>query len=285
MTIVTESILVESKSARDLQLAEFSHNRAIELITKVKSLYFALWQGTGIATTEQLAEFFEIESSATLRKVLTRHQEEFESDGVKTLRGRALKDVRDILSLTSTQANLTIWTPRAALRLAMLLRDSEVAKTVRTNLLDIVEKVVPNQTQEIERLKLELELAETQERLLTTTSALATMHGSDMVALILGKPDAIVTKTERVETLVAVDNQGRAISSFDGVGITYLAKRYNFKTTQACRRWLESIGIKDSHWLVEPALVKTRKLPRELLLWLDRQFAAKQGERQRLLGE
>jgi hypothetical protein len=44
-----------------------------------------------------------------------------------------------------------------------------------------------------------------------------------MVALILGKPDAVISKTERVETLVAVDNRGRAIAAFDGVGITYLA--------------------------------------------------------------
>jgi anti-repressor protein len=146
-------------------------------------------------------------------------------------------------------------------------------------------EVIPAQEREIERLKLKLELTKTQERLLATTNAIATLHGSDMVALILGKPDAIVTRTERVETLVAVDKSGRAISSFDGVGITYLTKRYNFKTTQACRRWLESIGIQDSHWLVEPALVKTRKLPRDLLPELDRSFAAKQGIRQRLLGE
>jgi phage anti-repressor protein len=146
-------------------------------------------------------------------------------------------------------------------------------------------EVIPIQSQEIERLKLELDLAKTQERLLMTTNAIATLHGTQMVALILGKPDAVLTIPERVETLVAVDNRGRAISSFDGVGITYLTKRYNFKTTQACRRWLESIGILDSHWIVEPALIKTRKLPRDLLPLLDRQYAAKQGVRQRLLGE
>jgi hypothetical protein len=286
MTIVTESILTESKSAREIQLAEISHNRASEVLTKVKSLYFAVWQGTGIATTEQLAEFFEIESPATLRKILHRHKDEFEADGIKTLRGKALLDVRDILSLTSSQANLTIWTPRSALRLAMLLRDSEIAKTVRTSLLNIVEKVVPAQAQEIERLKLELELAKTQERLLTTTSAITTLHGSGMVALILGKPDAIVTKTERVETVVTVDNKGKAIASFDGVGITYLAKRYGFgSNTKACRYWLESIGIGSSEWLTEPTLVKSQKLPRSILPKLDAQYAARTGVRQQLLGE
>jgi anti-repressor protein len=146
-------------------------------------------------------------------------------------------------------------------------------------------EIIPAQERELERLKLELDLAKTQERLMLTTSAIATMHGTQMVALILGSPDAVIPIPERVETLVAVDNRGRAIASFDGLSITYLTKRYGFKNTQACRRWLESIGIQDSQWLVEPALVKTRKLPRDLLPELDRQYAAKQGVRQRLLGE
>jgi hypothetical protein len=263
-------------------------DRASEILNKIKSLYFALWQGTGIATTQQVAEFYEV-PEVNIRKAIERHRDELELDGLKNLKGKELHSLRDrvcdSLSLSQNTHRLTIHTARSTLRLGMILEDSPIAQAIRTTLLNIVEKIVPAQSQEIERLKLELELAKTQERLLTTTSALATMHGRDMVALILGKPDAIVTRTERVETLVAVDNRGRAISSFDGVGITYLTKRYNFKTTQACRRWLESIGIRDSHWLVEPALVKTRKLPRDLLPELDRQYAAKQGVRQRLLGE
>jgi anti-repressor protein len=71
-------------------------------------------------------------------------------------------------------------------------------------------KVIPAQAQEIERLKLELELSKIQERLLMKTQAIATLHGSEMLALMMGKPDAIVTRTERVETLVAVDGKGHA---------------------------------------------------------------------------
>jgi hypothetical protein len=150
----------------------------------------------------------------------------------------------------------------------------------------LIKTVIPAQNQEIERLKLELELAKTQERLLTTTSALATMHGTEMLALMMGKPDAIVTKTERVETLVAVDGKGKAISKFEGVGITYLARKYGFgKNTKACRYWLESIGVSDEQWITEPTLVKSQKLPRDLLPWLDRQYAAKLGVRQVLIGE
>jgi phage regulator Rha-like protein len=150
----------------------------------------------------------------------------------------------------------------------------------------VIKQVIPAQTQEIERLKLELELAKTQERLLATTSAITTLHGTEMVALLPGKPDAIITKTERVETVVTVDQRGKAISSFDGVGITYLAKRYGFgSNTKACRYWLESIGIREEQWITEPSLIKSQKLPRTLVPKLDAQYAARTGVRQRLIGE
>jgi len=147
-------------------------------------------------------------------------------------------------------------------------------------------ETIPAQNQEIEKLKLELELTKSKERLISITNAIATLHGSEMLALMMGKPDAIVKRTERVETLVAVDGKGKAISSFDGVGITYLAKKFGFgKNTKACRYWLESIGVKEEQWVSEPTLVKSQKLPREILPWLERQHAAKKGVRQRLLGE
>jgi anti-repressor protein len=112
------------------------------------------------------------------------------------------------------------------------------------------------------------------------------MHGSGMVALILGKPEAVITIPERVEMVVTVDKKGKAIASFDGVGITYLAKRYGFgSNTKACRYWLESIGIRSSEWLTEPTLVKSQKLPRSILPKLDVQYAARTGVRQQLLGE
>ncbi|WP_013324631.1 DNA-binding domain-containing protein [Gloeothece verrucosa] len=286
MNLLSENVLIESATARNNQLGLISPERAQSILLNVKSLYFSLWRGTGISTTEQLADFFEVQSTATIRKVYQRHKDEFDADGVKTIRGKDLKDVRDRVSLTSTSSNVTLWTPRGALRLAMLLTDSEVAKLVRTSLLNAVEKVIPAQTQEIEKLKLELELAKTQERLLMTTQAIATLHGSEMVALILGKPEAIITKTERVETLIPVDQYGRAVSKYEGVGITYLAKRYGFgKNTKACYHWLATIGVSDEQWLIEPALVKSKKLPRDLLPWLDKQYANKKGTRQMLLGE
>lgn len=284
--MISELILIESETARNLQLEKFSHDQSEAILIQVKSLYFALWKGNKIISTNELVDFFELDSTATVRQVFNRHKQEFTSDGVKTIKGKDLRQVRDIMSRSSSAVNLTIWTPRAVLRLAMLLRDSEIAKVVRTSLLDIVEKVVPAQSEEIEKLKLQLELAKTQEKLLMSTQAIATLHSPEMVALVLGKPDAVITQVEEVPIVVTVDERGKAISQFDGVGITALAKRYGFgKNTKACRKWLESIGIAEEQWLTEPSLIKSKKLPREMLTWLDKQFAYKKGTRQTLIGE
>ena len=103
---------------------------------------------------------------------------------------------------------------------------------------------------------------------------------------VLGKPDAIVTQIKEVPTVITVDYRGNAIAKHDGIGIMALAKRYGFgNNTKACRNWLESVGIKDEQWLTEPALVKSKKLPREMLTWLDKQFAHKKGTRQIIIGE
>jgi hypothetical protein len=110
-----------------------------------------------------MAEYYEV-PSATLRQLLKRHRDELESDGVTVLRGKDLNEVSDILSLTSNQQpHLTIWTPRAALRLGMLLRDSKVAKQVRTLLLDVAQTAEPRDTGNVQReISQLIELAQTQ---------------------------------------------------------------------------------------------------------------------------
>ena len=42
MTIVSDSVLVESKSARDNQLERVPHERALEILSKAKALLVAL---------------------------------------------------------------------------------------------------------------------------------------------------------------------------------------------------------------------------------------------------
>jgi hypothetical protein len=133
-----EQVLLESQTARNTQIAQIE-DRAEELLSKAKALHFNVWQGTGITTTEQVAEFYEV-SIETVSKAAKRHRVEFESDGLKVLRGKDLGVVMDKLSITNKTRNLTIWNPRSTLRLGYLLRDSAIAKAVRTTSLDFIEQ-------------------------------------------------------------------------------------------------------------------------------------------------
>jgi len=155
MTILSDSVLIESRSARDSQLERMSHGKAQEILGKVKAIFFALWKGNSIATTEQVADFYEV-PAANIRKAIERHRQELESDGLKVLSSKALRDVSDTMSLSSTAPKITIHTPRSTLRLGMTLEDSPIAKAVRTTLLDAVEYVIPALAHETERLKLAL---------------------------------------------------------------------------------------------------------------------------------
>ncbi len=96
-------------------------------------------------------------------------------------------------------------------------------------------------------------------------------------------------KTEVVEKTVTVDQHGRVVAKYDGVGITYLAQRYGFgkgtKANNMCRAWLHSIGIRDEQWQSEQTAHNVQKLPRTALAQIDEQFAARRGTRQQLIGE
>ena len=290
MTILSDLVLIESKSARDDQLERLSHDSAQSILNKVKSLYFAVWKGIGTATTEQLASFYEV-PEVNIRQLIKPHQKEFESDGLKVARSKELKDASNPFLLATKTTQLTIWTPRAALRLGMVLKNSKIAKSVRTSLLDAVEQVIPAQAHEMERLKLELELARatdsaarSQERLLAVSSALVSLHGSGMVALILGKPDAVVDRVTEVEKTILCNERGQPIKAYKGLSKTKLAQRYGMKKAADVENWLKSIGKADA---LQPAITAApcQYVPFELVPELDRLWASRLGVRQRLIGE
>jgi hypothetical protein len=151
-------------------------------------------------------------------------------------------------------------------------------------LLDAVEKVIPAQSQEIERLKLELELAKTHERLVLTTNAILAMHGLGMVALILGKPDAVIERVTEVEKILLCNERGQPMKTYKGLSKTKLAKRYGMKKASDVENWLKSVGKADA---LQPAITAApcQYVPFELVPELDRLWASRLGVRQRLIGE
>lgn len=154
------------------------------------------------------------------------------------------------------------------------------------------ETVIPAQSVEIEKLRLQLELSKSelarnqcQERLLSAAQIL-NYHNPGLAALALGKPEAIV-EVEKPVTVI-MDAYGRP-EKYDGVTITELSKRYGFgkgtKANKQCREWIKSIGVDDDQWIDEPAAHVTRKLPRQMLSVLDQGFQGGKGQRQKLMGE
>ena len=132
--------LCESLTLREDSIRGLSQDKALETLDKAKALLMAVHQGNGFATTEQVAEYFELSVDA-IESVIRRHREELISDGFKVVRGKDLKELLLAGSVTKTEPEkitvLSVWAPRSMLRCGMLLRDSQVAKQVRNVLLDI----------------------------------------------------------------------------------------------------------------------------------------------------
>ena len=150
-TIITADSLLENKELRDGAIER------IEVLDKVKQLF--LVPELECMTVTQIAEYFNVDID-TIKKQYQRNQDEFDSDGV------CVKSVSEFRSLNGTQCpiqkmeqrrgNLAItfdngseiivsnrgikcFPKRAILRMGMLLRDSEIAKEVRTQLLNTFE--------------------------------------------------------------------------------------------------------------------------------------------------
>ena len=271
--------LIESKSLRDDKLNEVSNEKALESLNKAKALIMAFWKGENIATTAQIAEFYEV-SEDIARKTVSRHRDEFESDGLKVLRGKALNEVRDLMSLSPNSPNETIWNPRCALRLGMLLRDSEIAKLVRTVILDSLE-VIPAQSGRIRELELELELTKAKTHYMDRRDAIRLIHGAEVLALLDGRPDIVIEKVEKVTETIICKN-GRNVS-FEGRSTAELGKELGFKSGKELERWLEKNG--HSHLVCQGLRVNQASyIPTENLKEVKQLFS-KARNRQLLIGE
>ena len=100
-----------------------------------------------------MADFYEVEKK-TIEKVVERFNNELTSDGIQYVSGNNIKEKLDTDNISVTNyrgyflvegikiayRSNTLFPRRAILRVGMLLRDSKVAKEVRTQLLNIEEK-------------------------------------------------------------------------------------------------------------------------------------------------
>lgn len=292
--ILTENVLIESSSARTAKLSNYNSDQAFEALNKAKALLMASWQSERWATTEQMAEFYQV-PVATVQQAARRHKQEFQEDGLSKKGRKELKalprQVADLLSVSPNAGSVVLWNPRAALRLGMLLRDSEVAKQVRSLILNVVE-VVPKQSEHIKELELRLQLAtaekeaaQAQQKLLAARQTVAQAMPEPQAAMVLGCQ--LVEKVEHRDRVI--DEKTKRV--WENFGITKICQRHDIKTskgkpdTRQAHRILKAVGMDDprywekSIYVGEMSSFKTEYLPE-----LDQRIR-EYKERQLYLGE
>lgn len=142
-----ETQFIDDRLLRDKSVSHY------EVLEKVKDLL--LLPGTELATVKQVADFYEVGEEAIV-SIYSRHADELESDGMyvakykelsnlqyeslKTSKGRVTFIFKNGTELDFPTRGQKVFPRRAILRVGMLLRDSAIAKEVRTQLLNIEEK-------------------------------------------------------------------------------------------------------------------------------------------------
>lgn len=133
-----ELILTESRTMRAQTAGR------VDVLDKVKAL--ALLPDGVHATTEIVAFYYEVDAEA-IKKVVQRNRKELEENGLHVVRGDELREfVRDNVSPSNDMAkvrNLALFSHRTILNVGQLLTESDVARQVRTYLLEVEEAAAP----------------------------------------------------------------------------------------------------------------------------------------------
>lgn len=176
-----------------------------DVLDKVGELL--LLPNTEFGTTEQVAKYYRV-TNEVIRQLKVRNEEELSSDGVKHNKHREIKILvnSDNMSQLKIPPTGTLLFPkRAILRVGMLLRDSEIAKEIRTRLLDIVQDASNGKTEIIETIVNEI----SEERQLILDRVEAEMNGDyDEVRIVTAKLFAL--KNKRIKEL---EDENKAITT------------------------------------------------------------------------
>ncbi|RBM05548.1 restriction endonuclease [Streptomyces sp. PT12] len=130
MTPNHEADLLESRVLRD------HYGDRVDVLDKVKAL--RLLPDDLHVTTAMVAEYYEVGIKA-ITSLVVDHRQEMEACGYLVLTGAPLNSFKDLSGISSRTGSLALFTRRAVLNVGMLLRDSVVARQVRTYLLDTEE--------------------------------------------------------------------------------------------------------------------------------------------------
>jgi hypothetical protein len=113
------------------------HVTRVDALDKVRGLIYL--PGDTYVTTEMAAAYFEVDIE-TIKKFTQRSVDELETDGYRVIEGHELRDMKSLSGIGGRARSLALFPKRAVLRMAMLLRDSAIARAVRDEILNKVEQ-------------------------------------------------------------------------------------------------------------------------------------------------
>nr|NNM90120.1 hypothetical protein [Bacilli bacterium] len=125
-----EQELFEDRTMRDRLATQ------VDVLERVKALA-TLPDGLNV-TVEMAANYYEVGKQAIVSLIYD-NRLELEEDKLRLLTGDELNSFKEVGVIPKNTASLTLIPRRALLRIGMLLRDSEIAKTVRNYLLNVEE--------------------------------------------------------------------------------------------------------------------------------------------------
>lgn len=144
---MVETQFIDDRTLRDNSVGHY------EVLEKVKKLL--LIPSFEVMTLKQVADYYEVDPH-TVEMICSRNSDELNSDGVCRKKVKDFLNSQHVraekysytttfvydngLNITMSNGGLKVFPRRAILRIGMLLRDSEIAKEVRTQLLNIEEK-------------------------------------------------------------------------------------------------------------------------------------------------
>lgn len=144
---MVETQFIDDRTLRDNSVGHY------EVLEKVKKLL--LIPNFEVMTLKQVADYYEVDPH-TVEMICSRNSDELNSDGVCRKKVKDFLNSQHVraekssytttfvydngLNITMSNGGLKVFPRRAILRVGMLLRDSEIAKEVRTQLLNIEEK-------------------------------------------------------------------------------------------------------------------------------------------------
>jgi len=223
---MNELELVENKDLRATKLDR------IEVLDRVGGLI--LLPNVDVATTKQLANYFNVGQQA-IKSLIFDNKKELSENGLKVLKGIDIKEfkTRVLLGTKSDELedifyrvpSLTVFTRRAILNVAMLLRDSEVAQEIRKYLLDIEHdtsiespNIIMNKLQELSEEKMlmlervEAEMDGNWDRVCEVNARLFALKNKRIVELETTNNMIITSSLTIVESKAVINRVVRAIA-------------------------------------------------------------------------